>query len=204
MTQIWLQNCYVRGPELTFLSTQDASTAVLLEESLIIGQYQPLVHLQGREEDVFHWRCLRSTLITGQVGLRWDAAKARKESPQIHCWVLDSILSRNDPSAPLGNLLQAPEDADLSRLRWKVSNSVYAGWKKLLACGSRAIAGNDLDAWRRQWLYSSGDRLVVESWPSNPLARPEEVPARAYLPRASAPVAFAALSGSGAIGTPIG
>ncbi len=197
-TRTWLQRTFVRGADVTLLDHQGAATEAMIEESLVAGQVQPLFRIKGREDDEFDLRCLRSTLVCGQVFLRWQAMTGNGGQPTVRGWMLDSIVSRDDTSG-VGDLIQLADGADPSRMRWRAQNSVYAGWKQLLASGGKSIGGHDLDAWHRQWIYSDGDRAVVETWPANPPPVLEEQPADAFLPGLS-PVAFTALTGPGTIG----
>ncbi len=100
-------------------------------------------------------------------------------------------------------MLHLADGADTLKMRWRAANSAYGGWKQLLTSTGKAITGNDLDAWHRQWIYSSGDRALPETWPSNPPSGLEEQAASAFLPR-QAPIAFTALTCPGAIGCVVG
>lgn len=199
-TQTWLKRCYVRGPAVSLLDSQDTPSAVLLEESLIVGYQQPLFQLRGREEDDFSLRCIRSTLVTGQVLLRWQSSTG---GAPLLGRMLDSILSRDDTTAPQGDMIQLAGVNDLTKMNWRAENSVYAGWKQLLASGVKNIAGTDLDTWHRQWFYSTGDRAVPDNWPKSPPAELEDQPAQTFLPTRTpepAPIAFAALTSTGSTG----
>ncbi|MSQ94020.1 MAG: serine/threonine protein kinase [Gemmataceae bacterium] len=209
-THTWLQRCYVRGREMSLVQCQEASAAVLLEESLIVGEEHPLFQLRGRDTDAFSLFCVRSTLVVGKTLLRWQAS-AGGGAP-VHGKILDSILSRDDATAPVGDMIQLTDGGDPSAMSWRAENSVYAGWKRLLGASAKNIAGHDLDGWRRQWRYSSGDRAVVDTWPITPPPKLEEQPAGRFLPgqplqiesAAPAPVAFTALTGPGSTGCVIG
>ena len=199
-TQTWLQRCHLRGPEAALLDLHDASTALLVEGSLIVGQQQPLIQMRCRDEDALALHCVRSTLVAGQTLLRWQPT-GKQGGPQIAGQILDSILSRDDATAARGDMLHLTDDTDLTKLSWRAANSVYAGWKQMLASTTRNIA--DLEGWRGQLLYSGGDRTVAETWPSNPPSSLEEQSANTFLPFPS-PVGFAALTGPGAAGSVIG
>ena len=178
-----------------------------MEESLVVGQHQPLIQVQARELDTFDFHCIRSTVAGGQVLLRWQNASAARDKtskPQIHAWVLDSILSRHDPAASVGEMIQLGDDAEPTQMQWKAANSVYAGWKKLLTAKSTSIGIEALTDWRKQWNQTHGDRTIVQPWPSDPLSQLGEVPAHLFLLPATSPAAFAALTGTGAIGCVVG
>lgn len=200
----WLRRCYVRGADVTLLNATRTAAALLVEESLIVGQHQPLIDLRQQDDDRFSLHAIRSTLVTGQVLVRWQSASGKRGSPPLHGFVLDSILSRNDPDAALGDMVHLAEGADASRMTWKVANCVYAGWKRLLASADKDIVGDDLDGWRQKWSHRDGDRALVEPWPSNPLSRLDEVSANMFSLPATWPAAYAARTGSGAIGCVVG
>ena len=88
-------------------------------------------------------------------------------------------------------------------MNWRSTNTVYAGWKQLLASESKNIAGHDMDAWRLQMdRFGNVGVAAVDNWPRG-LSGVEEQPASTFLPGFSA-VSYAALSGSGSIGCVIG
>jgi serine/threonine-protein kinase len=202
-TQTWLQRCFVRGPELTLLHLLNAANEVLIEDSLVAGYQRPLVQIRGRDEDDIDLHIIRSTLVSGQNFLRWQGAEGKGGHPIIKGRVLDSVISRGDASAPQGDMIQLADGADAHRMEWRVANSVYAGWKKLLSSEDKSIAGNDLASWHRQWIYSSGDRALAASWPALPPGGVEDVSASAFL-TARTPIGFASLTGPAAIGCTIG
>lgn len=211
-THFWLQHCYVRGPELTLLQSRDATAAVLVEDSLVVGHQQPLFHVRGRDADAFSLYCVRSTLVCGKTLVHWQPQATPGAAAPIHGRILDSILSRDDTTAPVGDLIYLADGADASAMSWRAVNSVYAGWKQLLASGAKYIAADDLDGWHRQWRYSFGDRSVADAWPTSPPPKLEEQPAARFLPAQPvrldsaepAPVAFAALTGTGSTGCIVG
>ncbi len=198
-----LRRCYVRGADAVLLRIKEVSGALLVEESLIAGYQQPLIDLRGRDADTLEFYCVRSTLVTGQVLLRSQPPGGQGVRPTIACRVLDSILSRDDTTAPQGDLVQIADGVEISKLSWRAANTVYAGWKNLLASQTKTIAGGDLDKWHDHWLYREGDRAVADSWPNHPPSGLEEHPAGTFLPSQS-PVAFASLTGAGSIGSVIG
>jgi serine/threonine-protein kinase len=209
--QTWFQRCYVRGADLSLLRLHESSATVLVEDSLVVGYQHPLIDVRGRDQDVCQLHCIRSSLITGQVLLRCRPSD-KDGSPKVAVQVLDSILSRDDATSRQGDMIQIAEGADPAKVSWKAANSVYAGWKQLLAAAKKKIAGTDRDAWRQQWRYidSEFDQAVLDTWPDDPpsglaeqsadLFRPK------YLPLATkfVPVAFSALTGDGSIGCVIG
>ena len=202
-TKTWLHRCYVRGGTATLLDLHGGGEEVLVEDSLVVGHQAPLFAIRGRAKDEVELRCVRSTLVAGQTMLRWQTLADRGATPAVNAWLLDSIVSRDDAAAAAGDMVELADGADASRMRWQASNSVYAGWKRLLSTESRTVAGYDLDTWRKRWRYKDGDRAVVDSWPRNPPSGLEEQPAMTFLP-GQADVAFASLTGPGAIGCTIG
>ena len=72
------------------------------------------------------------------------------------------------------------------RLRWRVVNSVYAGWKQLLASDTKSIDGGDLNAFHAFCGYREGDRTLPETWPNNP-------PKRSRLPITARPSGSASI-----------
>ncbi|MBI2805213.1 MAG: serine/threonine protein kinase [Planctomycetes bacterium] len=203
-TRTWLQHSYVRGAQATVIHSRDAPMDVILEESLIAGHEAPLFQINGREEHAFGLYCVRSTLVAGQTLLRWQTPGGESDfSPPLKGRILDSILSRDDTLAPAGDMLHLGNSRQLTLTSWRARNSVYAGWKQLLVSRRKNIAGTDLESWHAHWLYSSGDRALPNTWPINPPSGLDGQPATTFRPD-DAPVAFAALSGSGAIGCVIG
>jgi serine/threonine protein kinase len=202
-TQTWLKRCYLRGPAAQLLHHDETSAEVLLEESLLVGQQHPLLSTRARDEDFLALHCVRSTLVTGQILARWQSSSDQRLNPHFQGRLLDSILSRDDPTAPQGDLLQVIGDGDTNRMHWKATNCVYAGWKQLLASSTKNISGDDLKGWQRHFAYNLSDRVVVEAWPISPPSNLEEQSADTFLTTAS-PFAYTALTGSGALGCVIG
>jgi hypothetical protein len=191
----------VRGHDSILLRHENSPGELMIEESLVVGQHHPLIEIQARDDDSFDMHCVRSTLVTGQVLVRWQAPKGQRVTPRFQARVLDSILSRDDVAASLGDMVQLHDVAELERMRWRAANSLYAGWKKLLAWSGKDLA--DLEAWRGQWLYTSGDRFVADPWPLNPPSTLEDQNAATFLP-AKSPVAYSALTASTSIGCVVG
>src|SRR5262249_7626543 len=142
-TQTWLQRCYARGADLSLLRERDASTALLLEDSLIVGYQQPLLDVRGGDQAALDLYCVRSSLIAGQMLLRCQA-DGKGSGPKIAVKVLDSILSRDDAAAPAGDMMHLGVGVDLAKASWRASNSVYSGWKHLLASDDKTLPGNEL------------------------------------------------------------
>ncbi len=174
----------------------------MIEESLIVGYHQPLIQMRCRDNDAVAIYCVRSTLTAGQTLLRWEPLVGKVGRPPIQGRVLDSILSRHDSATAVGDMIQLTENSDPGQLNWRCANSIYAGWKQLLASGSKNIAGHDIETWRRQLGgFSNVGNALVDTWPRG-LSGLEEQPCSTFLPGAA--VSFAALSGSGSIGCVIG
>jgi serine/threonine-protein kinase len=211
--QTWLKRCYVRGSSAALLHLREASTDVMLQDSLVVGYQHPLIDMRGREADALALHCVRSTLVAGQVLLRWQSPGDQGVQPPIACRMLDSILSCDDATAAQGDMIKLADGAGPQRMEWRAANVVYAGWKNLLASDGKTIEGSELERWHDQWSYRRGDRTVGDPWPLNPPSALDEQPADTFLPsrlevkagiHTLAPVAFAALSEEGAIGAAIG
>lgn len=202
-TQTWLQHCYVRGPDVALLQLQAAGGDLMIEESLIVGQQQPLIDMRCHDFDALAMYCVRSTLAGGRNLLHWEPIAGKPGRPRLKVQVLDSILSRHDSAGPFGDMVHLAGRSDAGLLSWRGVNTAYAGWKQLLASGSKNIGGHDLASWRQQMgEFTGASAALVDNWPRG-VAGLEEQPAAAFLP-ATSPVSFAALTGSGSIGCIIG
>jgi serine/threonine protein kinase len=203
LPQTWLQHCCVRGPDIALLQQSGVGGDLLIEESLIVGNRQPLIQMGARDVDALAINCVRSTLATGQMLLRWEPLSGKEGRPRLRVRALDSILSRHDSAAAIGDMIDLVGTTDLAQLNWRSANTIYAGWKQLLASGSKKIAGHDMDTFRQQMGgFGNAGIAVVDSWPRG-ISGVAEQPTSSFLPGASE-VAYAALSGSGSIGCVIG
>jgi serine/threonine-protein kinase len=199
-----LTQCYARGTDLVALGVQNTSADVLVEQSVLVDYQLPLLQVVGRDEDEVKLRVVRSTLVAGQNLLRIRDADGKGSSPQVRVMLWDTILARDDPAGPEGDLVRLDGKTDPDHLRWRAVNSVYAGWKKLLAADGLAIDGNDdLAAWHARFPSQGGDRFVPETWPNNPPAQLEALPPAVFVP-AGSPVAFAASLDDAAVGAVVG
>ncbi len=184
------------------LAVQAASVDVLIDQSLLVGNVQPLLRVACRDDEAVKLRIVRSTLVTGQTLVRARRLRQGRQSAGAGARVgLDP--ARNDPAGADGDLLRLAGGAAPDTVRWRAVNTVYAGWKKLLASDGMSIDGSDLSAWRLQWRYREGDRALLETWPNYPPAQLDDLPAAvfwAYDP----PVGFAAQAGPGPLGATVG
>jgi eukaryotic-like serine/threonine-protein kinase len=201
--QLRLSNCYARGDDLMALAVDGTSADVLIDHSLLVGNHLPLLSVACRDEDDVKMRIVRSTLVTAQNLLRCQDVSGKSGAPRLTGLAWDSILARNDASAPTGDLVSMSGGAEPSRMKWRAVNSVYAGWKRLFADGATAVDGGDLKAWHKLWHYAQGDGAVLETWPSNPPAQLDDLPAVVFYAY-DTPVAFAASASTGPIGAAIG
>jgi serine/threonine protein kinase len=201
--QVRLSNCYARGDDMVTIAVEGTGADVLIDHSLLVGNHLPLLSATCRDEDDVKMRIVGSTLVTAQNLLRCGDASGKGGAPRLAGLVWDSILARNDASTPIGDLVSMHGGAEPSRLKWRAVNSVYAGWKRLFADRATAIDGGDLKAWHRLWHYDQGDRALLETWPNNPPAQLDELPAAAFYAY-DTPVAFAASVSAGPIGAAIG
>lgn len=195
--------CYARGADLMALRVDGTSADILIDDSLLVGNHLPLLRMACREADEVKLRIVRSTLVSAQNLLRVQDASGKGGTPRLSAMVWDSILARNDPAAPEGDLILLAGGAEASRMSWRAIGSLYAGWKKLIAGGAVAVDGNDLNAWHAQWQANQGDRTLLETWPNNPPAQLEDLPAAVFSPY-DTPVAFAATAGGGPVGVVVG
>ncbi len=202
-TPIRFTRCYSHGIDLTALSIFNTSADVLVEQSLLVCQQAPLLRVAAREIDTVSLRLVRSTLVAGQFGVLFQPPSDKHDAPRVQFSALDSILARNDTSASNGDLLHFPEPLDARRVEWKVTNSAYAGWKKLLASKKNAIAGHDAQSWRSLWLLSESDQALPDTWPNTPGTQLDEVAPGAFTPYDTS-LAFLARSATGALGAPLG
>jgi serine/threonine-protein kinase len=198
-----LSHCYARGSDLMALAVDGTSADVLIDHSLLVGDRLPLLTVACRDKDDVKMRLVRSTLVTAQNLLLCRDTSGKGGAPQLAALVWDSILARSDPSAPAGDLVFLAGGAEPSRMKWRAVNSVYAGWKKLLAGADTSIDGSDLKAWHKLWHDDQGERTLLETWPNNPPAQLENLPASVFYPY-DTPVAFAASASPGPIGAAIG
>jgi serine/threonine-protein kinase len=198
-----ISRCYARGTDLTALAIDATSADVLIDQTLLAGNVQPLLRVTCRDEDEVKLRVVRSTLVAAQTLLRVEDAAGQRGSPHVQALVWDAILARNDPAAAAGDLVQLAGMASADRMGWRVVNSVYAGWKKLLSGSTQSIGGGELDAWHTQWQYREGDRALLETWPNNPPAQLEDLPAPAFYAY-DEQVGFAANAGAGPLGALVG
>ena len=198
-----ISGCYARGTDLTALAVESTSAEVLIDHTLLAGNTQPLLRVTCREQDEVNLRIVRSTLVTAQNLLRVEDVAGKGGAPQLNMRVWDALLARNDAAAAEGDLVRLANGAAADRMRWRAVNSVYAGWKKLLASAAKPIDGGDLSAWHAQWLYREGDRALLETWPNNPPAQLDDLPAATFLAY-DPPIGFAASTGDGPLGAWVG
>jgi hypothetical protein len=195
--RLHISGCYARGIDLTAVTTEDTAADVLIDHSLIAGNAQPLVRVAGRDEDEVTLRIVHSTLVAAQ-----NCVSVDRGAVTVAARVCDAILARNDPAAAEGDLVRIAKSAD-PRVRWRVVNSVYAGWKQLLSSDTKSIDGGDLTAWHGWFGYREGDRALPETWPHNPPTQLEDLPASVFMTYET-PVAFAATAGQEPVGVVIG
>src|SRR5262249_28748770 len=121
-TRTWLKRTFVRGPDMNLLDLQGASAEILIDESMVAGQNQPLFRIRARDENAVELRAIRSTLVCGQSMLRWRSHDGKRGLPEFGGSVLDSILSCDD-SAGTGSMIDLGDDADPSKMHWQASSS---------------------------------------------------------------------------------
>ena len=200
--QTWFKRCFVRGPNASLVRSHETAAEVLLDESLVVVDQHPIFDLRGKTLDAFNLSCMRSSLIAGQVMLRWQSMGGASVDAPIAVKMLDSIVSCDDITSSQGDMVQIV-DGGLSVMRWRGVNCVYAGWKQLAKSDSKSIGGTDLAGWQAQVGNPAGEQAMGERWPASPPSGLEEQPASTFLP-GEAPVAHVALGGAGSIGAVVG
>jgi len=162
-----LRRCYARGARLTVLKVEGSGAEgaeVLLENCLLVGNEQPLLHITAQDEAWTTLRVVRSTLIAGQALLRIDAAGPGESYPHLHWRGWDSVLARGSLQTA-GDLVALGAGVRTDKMSWRVVNCLYAGWRNLLSRPGGNLDGSALEEWHRQWIYSGGDKSLSHPWP---------------------------------------
>jgi serine/threonine protein kinase len=194
-----LSHCYARGADLILLHLQGPASEVLIDDCLVAGGGRTLCQVGSIEEAPATLRLVRSTLVCGRtlLGVHPLEESQRKIALKVFC--ADSLLAQGDPGSD-SVLLQLDKGIAANRVAWKASNSVYTGWKLLLASAGRNIPSAALESeWWRLQGYMESDRALPASWPRDYPAEPDDLPPAAFDPSGSQ-VHFAALTRPGAVG----
>ena len=85
-------------------------------------------------------------------------------------------------------------------MKWRAVNSLYAGWRTLLASSEGALDG--IGPWQAQWQRTEGDVAFAHPWPALARDDPAEAAAEDYRtsPAPASSVGYAATSGPGPLG----
>jgi serine/threonine protein kinase len=180
-----LTRCQVRGAGLMLLDL-DAIADVLLDGCLIVGGMQPLLRVRAGADKGPRLRAVRSTLVCGQTLLEVKKVADLDRSPALAWLGWDSLIGRCG-SGEGGEMLVLPAGADTDGMTWRSVNTLYAGWRSLLA-GGKTIPGDDAREWQRNWKRIEGDVAVRDPWPDQVFIEPATQPAGTYQP--TKPVAF--------------
>jgi serine/threonine protein kinase len=194
-----LSHCYARGGNLVLLHLQSPGGDVLIDDCLAAGGVRPLCAVRGVEEAPATLRWVRSILVCGRTLLHVRPAEETQQRLALKVFCADSLLAQADPAAE-GAMVKLAKGTAADRVRWKAINSVYAGWKLLLASAGRNIPATALetDWWALQG-YSEGDRALLAPWPAVYPAEPEDAAPAVFNPSGS-PAHFAALTSPGLLG----
>ncbi len=181
--------CQARGAGLTMLDLDAPAARVLLDGCLVVGGAQPLLRIKSATEKIPNVGIVRSTLVCSTTLLELKPAARVDISPPLSVFAWDSLLSRSSAGEG-GELLSVQDGGDPASIAWRAVNSLYAGWRSLLAAGSTRVSGDDTFNWQRQWKRVDGDAAIRVSWPEAAFNEPAKVPSSIYQP--SKAVAFAA------------
>jgi len=194
-----LSRCVARGPGLVALDLDYPGADVLLDGCLLVGTDQPLLRVAGRNLAPTVLRLLRSTLVAGQSLLQVRPVTSNDVRPELQVRAWDVLLARG-ASQPGGQMVVLAGNGHPSRMQWQAVNSLYAGWRTLLASADGTL--DDLRAWQGAWQRTEGELAVVPPWPPVPRDNPAEAAAEDYRPSPApdSPVGYAATSGPGPLG----
>jgi serine/threonine-protein kinase len=194
-----LSRCVARGPGLVVLDLDYPGAEVLLDACLLIGTDQPLLQVAGRTLAPTVLRLLRSTLVAGQAVLQVRPTTANDTRPELDVRAWDVLLARGD-SQPGGQMVALANNSRPAKMRWQAINSLYTGWRTLLASGDGTI--DNVGAWQSVWQRTEGDLALAPPWPAVARPDPSEVAAEEYRtqPPPATPVGYAATSGPGPLG----
>ena len=183
-----LTRCVARGPGLVLLDVDAAGADVLLDGCLAVGTDQPLVQVAGRNLAPTVLRFLRSTLVAEQALLRVRPATVADIRPdvQVHAW--DALLARAGTQAG-GQMVVLGGSTQSAHMKWQATNSLYTGWRTLLASTYESI--DDLRAWQSAWQRAEGDLALAPAGPpchgsTPPRPRSRTTSRRPRPPRSSA------------------
>jgi serine/threonine-protein kinase len=193
------RRCFARGSSLQVLDASGFGVEVLFDHCLLATGGPCLIQTEGKLNRPMTLRLVRSTLVAPRTLLRCSKV-ANPMVMALRCQALDCLLACSD-SLTNAEMVTAAGPGNLS---WQAVNCVYAGWKKLLGAGPKSIAATEaaLPAWHALGTEFEADQLIAETWPRGLPAELEETAAAVYQPAKTA-VAFAAVSGPGALGCPL-
>ncbi len=197
-TRCRLSRCVARGRGLVALNLDSPGADVLLDGCLVVGTEQPLLQVSGRSLAPPVLRVLRSTLVSGSSLLRVAPATPADTRPELHVHTWDALLAHGgEAGAPMVVLA---DRAGPARMKWQATNSLYTGWKPLLAAAGGGA--DDLRAWHSTWSRTEGDLAIRPAWPAALPDDPAASGADEYrpAPAPASPVGYAATSGPGPLG----
>jgi serine/threonine-protein kinase len=162
-----LRRCYGRGANLTAVNIEGSGSGnaeALLEDSLLVGNEQPLLRVSAGGDTWSTLRVVRSTLVTGKALLQIDQGPGGNNSPQVSWRAWDSLLARGRLQVP-GDLVVLGDAVHADKITWRVVNCLYAGWQNLLSHKGSYVKGTDLEQLHTRWSYAEGDKALAQAWP---------------------------------------
>jgi serine/threonine-protein kinase len=194
-----LSHCVARGPGLVALDLDYPGADVLLDGCLVVGTDQPLFQVAGRNLAPTVLRLLRSTLVAGQSLLQVRPVTPADFRPELHVFAWDVLLARGAAQSG-GRMVVLADGARPGQMKWRAVNSLYAGWRTLLASSEGALDG--IGPWQAQWQRTEGDVAFAHPWPALARDDPAEAAAEDYRtsPAPASSVGYAATSGPGPLG----
>jgi serine/threonine protein kinase len=196
--QCRLSRCYLRGGDYSALRLNGSGADVSLDGCLVVGGDAPLIDVQAAEEAASTVRLIRSTLVATKTlaSVRSDTNAECNPAVQFCLW--DSLLARCGPPID-AELLRLGVGVHTNRMSWRVVNTLYTGWDKLLWAGNKSVAAAAIGAWRELWRYEEGDKALLHVWPSVRPADVEDAPLDGFQVL-DTPVCFQATSARGPLG----
>jgi serine/threonine-protein kinase len=200
--RVHFKHCYVRGSDLVVLGAKGTPLDALIEGSLLVGGDRAMIQIAGTDEDKVTLRLVRSTLVCGQNCVRWQNLGSKPGSPQVQVLAWDALIARAHADTAQGDML-ALEDGDLTHVKWRPVNCLYAGWKRLLFSMDKSVGTGSIGTWQAIWSIREGDQELAEAWPGHLPEEPEGLDPQAFTPYETAAL-FAASGGSGPLGCELG
>lgn len=159
--KIQFERCCLRGDDLQAIRVRNIPIDALFEGTLVAGSSHPLLEWTGPEVGYNSVRFVRSTLVTRSHLIAWSADRERAAMfPNLSGFAWDSILAH--VTGMEGDLVHFDAVTSSAQLSWKVLNSAYLGWTRLLTAKDRQYA--TLEEWRGLRVDREGDIFSKESF----------------------------------------